>query len=87
MPKKQTELQGMEAPSIGEIDNAGEEYVTHRDARIARLAKEIEAKKKLLDLMEKHKLTVYRFDDMTVEVTPGTKKIKVKRIGESEDEE
>lgn len=59
------------------IEEAAEEYCDLRDARIAKLTKEIESKNKLLSLMHDHKLTVYRYDGKTVELLP-TEKVKVK---------
>ncbi len=86
MAKKQTELKGIEAPSIPELDEAAEEYVEHRDKRIAVLTQEIAAKGVLLGLMKKHKLERYRYDDQIVEVLP-SEKLKVKNANSEQEEE
>ncbi len=85
MAKKQTELKGIEAPSIPEIDEAAELYVEYRDKRTEFQEKEKDAKEKLQALMEAKKLKTYRFDDNIVELT-GTTKLKVKRAGEETEE-
>ena len=67
---KQTELPGIERKKIKDIEDAAESYVAVHDKRISMTEKEVEAKAALLDAMHKHKLTVYRFDERIIEVTP-----------------
>ena len=52
MPKKQQELAGVGQPSIKELDDASEEYVKIRDARMAFTKREVEARQKVADLMK-----------------------------------
>lgn len=84
---KEAHLPTMELQSIPELTEAAENYAEVRDKRIKLLAKELELKEKVGDLMKEHKLTSYRDDDLTI--TLETKeKIKVKiESGENEAEE
>ena len=84
---KQGHLNGMEPPSVKEIEEAAEEYVGYRDARMANLKKEIEAGDALLALMQKHELTTYELEDgKTVELKELTK-VKVRRPKTEESDE
>src|SRR5262245_14980556 len=85
------ELPEMNGPGVGqvnvpEIDRAAERYVEARDERMAMTPKEVEAKKKLLELMKKHQLRVYRFDDRIVEIVHKDEAVKVKKADEPEGE-
>lgn len=62
MPKKQPELAGVGQPSIKELDDAAEEYVKVRDARMAYTKKEVDARKKVSDLMKANKLAEYHYE-------------------------
>jgi hypothetical protein len=87
MPK-QNELPAIEGPGVSPprrikaIDTAADVYVAARDARMTALQEEIKRRDRLLELMQDHKLTTYRFDDEEVEVLPGKTKVKVRRISE-----
>lgn len=63
-PKKQSDLPGVvPAPvSIPEIDEASEDYVKQRDARMALTKKEVDARKKVSELMKKNGLTEYHYE-------------------------
>ena len=81
--KRQADLpamlgKGVEKPSIAEIDEAAEEYMKWRDKRMAITPEEVQSKKTLLELMLKHKLDTYEFDDkvVTVERKPETVRVK-----------
>ena len=65
-------------PKVKEIDDAADDYVTHRDARMAAREKEITASDNLLALMKEHKLTSYEYDGKIVSIAEH-EKIKVKR--------
>ena len=87
---KQETIPGTERKSIPEVDTAGEEYRKARDARIKKTVPEKEAKQKLVDVMLKHGLTVYRDDNAVPPfvITIDTKhNVKVKNIGVEEDDE
>lgn len=75
MPKAQTELPGVEAPTIKEIEEAAENYVAVRNKRMSLTEKEIAAKTNLTQVMQEHasKLgrnadgnSCYRYDDQIV---------------------
>lgn len=98
MAKNQTELAGMEAPNIPEIEDAASEYVKIRDKRMKLTEQEIAAKCTLLETMRKHsgKLTengngekIYQFDDEIVLLQPGKENVKVKHASalETSDED
>ena len=84
---RQQHLEGMEPPSIAEIEEKAEEYVEARNARMKLLTKEIGLQEELATLMRKHKLKNYEFDGSTVELT-SKEKVKVRKSkDEGEDEE
>jgi parvulin-like peptidyl-prolyl isomerase len=86
---KQQKIPGTEGERIGEIDEAAEQYVAARDARMGFLKQEIKYRDELIDLMKAHDLKEYEFDDNIVLLSELTK-AKVKRRKEStygEDEE
>lgn len=81
MPKKQQGLPGVDQPEIAEIDDIGSEYLKQRDERIAVLALEVDAKKRLTAALEKHGLKSYRLDDERVAVLEaGKEKLKIKKL-------
>ncbi len=95
MPK-QKELEGMEAPSIPEIEEAADTYVKARDKRMRLTEQEVAAKVNLLQVLLSHEkelspgedgTKVYRFDDEMVILKPGKVGVKVKALHEDEDEE
>lgn len=86
------EIPGTERTKIKEINTAAEKYIGLRDARMAMLRKEVEAKAALIDVMERNveRLSrdgndnlIYRYDDRIVVVAD---KLQVK-IRSAEDEE
>lgn len=96
MPKKQTELAGMEGPSIPEIEQAAEAYVKARDSRMRLTEKEITAKTKLIQVVLEHEKElssnpdgekIYRYDDEMVILKPGKRNVKVKAVHEDEEQE
>lgn len=76
---KQSYIPGTEPPSIPEIDAAAEEYVRHRDRRMAALIEEIGASKTLLELLIKHNLRSYDYEGKTVRIND-IRKVSVKKI-------
>lgn len=97
MPKAQKELEGMEPPSIREIENAAEAYVDVRDKRMKLTEKEVAAKETLIQAVLKHADAilpngdgdrVYRYDDMVVILKAGKPNVKVRHdTGEEPPEE
>lgn len=94
MPK-QAELEGVERPSIKEIDKAADKYVEIRDKRMKLTEQEVTAKANLLETVLKHekdlaKTTdgdlIYRYDNEIVVVTPGKANVKVKGAHDEEPE-
>jgi hypothetical protein len=63
MAKKQLSIAGTEAPSIKELDDAGEAYLVERNKRMKMTVKEKDAKTALIAVMKKHNLEVYTFED------------------------
>jgi hypothetical protein len=95
MPK-QKELEGMEKPSIPEIEEAADAYVSIRDKRMAMTEKEVAAKTNLLQVLLSHESELspgedgsklYRFDDEIVLLKPGKRVVKVKSAHEDEESE
>lgn len=85
---KQKHLDGMEPPRVQAIEDAAEDYVQKRDLRVSCLADEIEAKQKLLDLMQDNKLTNYTFDNYEVRVAVKEQQnVKVKTIKLNDDDD
>lgn len=83
---KKAHLDGMEPPSIKEIDEAADSYVSLRDKRMKMLAKEVEAKGELEEIMKKHELKTYTYEDKTVELVP-SEKVKVRKVKDADEEE
>jgi hypothetical protein len=83
---KQQHLEGMEPPTITEIEGKAEEYVEVRNERMSLLKKEVELQGELAELMKKHKLRNYEYDGQTVEVV-NKEKVKVRRKKDDDDEE
>lgn len=72
--------EGVERPCIPALDEAGRDYIKHRDARMEQGRKEKENKTLVLALMDKHKLGSYKVDDFVLVVKPkdATARIEVK---------
>lgn len=96
MSKKQPELEGMEAASIPEIEEAAENYVKLRDKRMKLLEQEITAKANLLTVVTEHAKElstdaegnkVYRYDDEMVILKTGRSNVKVKHVQDETDED
>lgn len=69
----------MEKGGVPEIDEAAEEYVDIRDRRMALTKDEKAAQTSLLNLMKKHKLKAYDYDNKLVSVVEDVvEKVKVK---------
>lgn len=88
MPARNVDLPGVDGPGVSRpkvkaIDIAAGEYVEVRDKRMSWTEKEVDAKTKLAQLMEKHNLTEYIFDDHKVIVIPGKANVKVRAFSES----
>lgn len=84
-------LPGMERKSNAEIETLAEEYVEHRDKRMAVLEKEIDAKTRLMNAMKKANQATYEFEDdgelFTVDLVLSDETVKVKRRKLKEDED
>ena len=63
MARKQEALPGVAGKKIKELSEAMEAYEEIKNTRIALSNKEIEANEKVVELMHKHKVKVYRDDD------------------------
>jgi hypothetical protein len=98
--EKQMQIPGTGKPRIEAIDKAAEDYRSKRDARMAAGKLEVEARKKLIDLLHHHQITdLYEYDiEITLEdggkdTKPmqvkfkRTEKISVREANGDEDEE
>lgn len=77
---------------IPELKAAAEDYRRKRDARMKETKPESTAKKKVVELMEKHKLTEHLYvdaqgEDHVIEVKYGKPKVKVRKAVEDGDPE
>lgn len=81
---RQQDLPGMENRRLAEIHDAALTYAEARDDRIAASAPEIEAKQTLLELMNKHKLEHYKFENVEVDLVHEKESVKVKIKPEGE---
>jgi len=63
---KQQHLDGMAPPTIPEIETAAVNYEETRNERQQLTEEEVDLKGKLLELMHKHQLKEYRFDNRLV---------------------
>lgn len=92
MAKRQMEVPGTERKHIKEVVDAASGYEDARDKRMKLTEKEASAKESLIEVMKKHKLTVYRDDEavppILVTLKPGKDAIKVERleVGDGADE-
>ena len=76
---KQTSLAGMEDRAISEIEIAAEEYVEIRDERMEMTKKEVEARSVVAETMRKHKKSQYHRNGLTITISSGDEKVKVKK--------
>jgi len=84
---KQGHLNGMEPPSIPEIDTAADNFVEARNAWQSRNQPMVEAKAILEAAMKKHKLKKYEYDGKIVTFeTSETLKVNVKKPDKEEKE-
>jgi hypothetical protein len=88
--KKQLQVPGTERDHIAEVDTAAESYIEARDERMDLTEKESEAKEALLSVMKKHRLDVYRDENvvppLVVTLIPGSDDVKVKRVKNADGE-
>ena len=84
MPKRQKEIPGTQADKIRAIEDAAGHYVEARDERMALGETEVKRRSELEDVMAKHKLTEYVYQDgeekFKVEMKPSEIKAKVSRV-------
>lgn len=76
---KQKELEGFERQVIKEVEDAAEVYVNSRNKRMEASEAEVADKLALIEVMKKHKLTVYALPDdgLVVTITTGKPNVKV----------
>jgi len=65
---KQAHLDGMDPPTITEIDDAAETYYSLNDKSWKMRGKVEEARDALLEIMKKHELTTYEYENKIVSV-------------------
>ena len=76
----QMKIPGTES-KFPEVDTAAESYVEARDVRMAKTVKEIEARGKLVEVMRKNKLSIYRCGEYVITLTDGKPVVKATRDG------
>lgn len=77
---KNLELPGT-VKRIAAIDEAAEDYAAKRDERMELTTLEVDAKEKLLGLMKKHGVEIYRLDDERVAmIEHEVETVKVKKL-------
>lgn len=82
---KQGWIDGMEPPSIPELDDAADELADVRAQRMALTDAEAKSADRLMLLMKKHKLRVYEYGEgRRVEIV-GTEKVKVRKAKGGDD--
>lgn len=86
MAKRQPAFPGMEPPTIKEVEEAAEDYEEKRDKRMEHTKREVAAAAHLLNMLEKHNLTEYKFDGKKAFIVAGGKKVKVRTLKEEKDE-
>jgi hypothetical protein len=74
---RQASLPGMEDRKITMLNNAALSYAEIRDERMAWTKKEVDAKKKVSDLMHAHKKTHYKWANILIDLVPEGEKVKV----------
>lgn len=62
-PKKQLQIVGTEPPTIPDVEEAAAKYREIRDQRMVLTKEEGDAQAALVVVMQKHKITEYKFDD------------------------
>jgi hypothetical protein len=81
-------LPGMEDARVKEIEDAALDYRDARDERMGLTDKEKEAKEKLIEVMEKHQLSIYKGDGWSVTYnSKETKDVKLQTAPEVDVEE
>ena len=85
---KQEDLPGMSDRKLKDLHECAEEYAEKRDARQEIGREEVELKGRLLQLLKKHKLEHYEYEDVVVDLVHEEETVKVKiRKPKDQDEE
>lgn len=82
---RQEPLPGMEDRAIQELQDAALSYAEARDERMELSKQEADCKSRVLAIMKKHGKTVYRHDNIYVELIPEDVKVKVRVLEEGEE--
>lgn len=77
-PHQQFLSDEMKPKRIKEVEDAAEELHGVRTERIALNKKEEDSQATLISVMQKHKLDVYKFENLIVVIEPGKTKAKIK---------
>jgi hypothetical protein len=81
----QKRLPGTEDSAIEELEEAAQSYAKVRDSRVALSRKEIDQKGILLNIMKRHKKTVYRHGQISIEIIPEGERLKVRIVDEDDE--
>lgn len=81
------DVEGLESRAIPEVTKAAVEYRKVRDARMKLTKKEVDAKKKLLEVLDKHEIKdAYRDEDEDILVKrkkPSKPDVQVKKLSDA----
>lgn len=80
----QKKLPGMEDTALKDLEKQARAYVDVRDERMELSRQESTLKESLLNLMKKHKKTVYRHADLEIRIVPVEETVKVKILKEKD---
>lgn len=75
---KPRQIDLIEGRELKDIEDAALSYAENRDERMNALKEEVDLKKKLIDLMHKHKLNTYRHNGINIDLVAEKEKVKVK---------
>ena len=78
----QKRLPGTEDAAIEELEEAAQSYAKVRDQRVALSRREIDQKDILLKIMKRHKKTVYRHGNVSIEIIQEDELLKVRIVYE-----
>lgn len=82
---RQQDIPGLEDRAIQELQDAALSYAEARDERMELSKQEADCKSRVLAIMKKHGKTVYRHDNIYVELIPEDVKVKVRVLEEGEE--
>lgn len=83
---KQNLLPGV-PKGIPELEQIGLDYASARDERMEILKREVDLKAQAIEAMQKHSLTEYKVEGLTMRIIEGERKLKVTVEKDADEEE